>query len=172
MYLFILEFSQRNSTALNAHPSLQQQELKFSLGKLAIGNHGITLLEQIHFVITRIGNALGLMRTLLVGCSRYCCNSLWYDFQITLYLVIFTVVKFCSLDIYAFLDFRYTKGSTSDMNFSESCKILGLSDEVVMAGRMLDTYITNNKCRLDDTIKPFSFLIAIFSEVVMLLCSI
>ncbi|XP_020112572.1 WASH complex subunit SWIP homolog isoform X5 [Ananas comosus] len=128
-------FNQRNSAALNAHPSLQQQELKFSLGKLAIGNHGVTLLEQIHFVITRIGNALGLVRTLLVGCSRYCCNSLWY-----------------------------TKGSTSDLNFSETCKILGLSDETVMVGRMLDTCITNNKCRLDDTIKPFSSLIAIFSE--------
>ncbi|XP_020112570.1 WASH complex subunit SWIP-like isoform X3 [Ananas comosus] len=113
----------------------KQQELKFSLGKLAIGNHGVTLLEQIHFVITRIGNALGLVRTLLVGCSRYCCNSLWY-----------------------------TKGSTSDLNFSETCKILGLSDETVMVGRMLDTCITNNKCRLDDTIKPFSSLIAIFSE--------
>ncbi|XP_072994798.1 uncharacterized protein [Typha latifolia] len=126
-------YSKNNKGALNTRP-FRQGELKFALGKFAVGGHGVTFPQQVQSVITRIGNALGLMRILLAGCSRYSCSISWY-----------------------------AKRSNCDLSFWENCKKLSFIDEIVAAGRIMDTAITK-KYQLDDGVRSFSVFIAMFKE--------
>ncbi|XP_010934687.1 uncharacterized protein [Elaeis guineensis] len=94
------------------HSSLQQGELRFFLGKLAFGDRGQSFLEQLQSVISKVGNALGLMRILIAGSCRYSCNNS-----------------------------RFMGRARCDMRFAESCKNLGFVDESVVAGKIMDTAI-------------------------------
>ncbi|GJN01017.1 hypothetical protein PR202_ga18249 [Eleusine coracana subsp. coracana] len=61
----------------SAHASIHG-ELKFSLGKHGLGDHTLDYLKQVQAVVTRIGNALGLIRILAAGCTRHSNNiSRW-----------------------------------------------------------------------------------------------
>ncbi|XP_072966494.1 uncharacterized protein [Typha angustifolia] len=136
--IFVEDYSynivkQNNKGALNTRP-FRQGELKFALGKFAVGGHGVTFPQQVQSIITRIGNALGLMRILLAGCSRYSCSISWY-----------------------------AKRSNCDLSFWENCKKLSFIDEIVAAGRIMDTAITK-KYQLDDGVRSFSVFIAMFKE--------
>ncbi|XP_026660870.2 WASH complex subunit 4-like isoform X2 [Phoenix dactylifera] len=94
------------------HPSLQQGELRFFLGKLAFGDRGQSFLEQLQSIISKVGNALGLMRILLAGSCRYSCNNS-----------------------------RFISRARYDMRFAESCMNLGFVEESVTAGKIMDTAI-------------------------------
>ncbi|WOK95333.1 WASH complex subunit 7-like isoform X1 [Canna indica] len=55
-------------------PFLQQGEPRSVLGKLVLGDHGWNFLEQLHFVMIKMGNALGLVRIFQAGSSRHFSN--------------------------------------------------------------------------------------------------
>ncbi|KAG1360735.1 putative WASH complex subunit 4 [Cocos nucifera] len=102
----------KSDKGMATSPSLQQGELRFFLGKLAFGDRGQSFLEQLQSVISRLGNALGLMRILVGGSCRYSCNNS-----------------------------RFMSRARCDMRFAESCKNLGFVDESVIAGKIMDTAI-------------------------------
>ncbi|THU58110.1 hypothetical protein C4D60_Mb03t10730 [Musa balbisiana] len=64
----------KNDKELTNDPFWQQAEPRFALGKFALGDIGVSFLEQLQFIMRKIGNALGLMRILQTGSSRHCCN--------------------------------------------------------------------------------------------------
>ncbi|CAL9111779.1 unnamed protein product [Musa textilis] len=67
-------FLKNDKELTNEYPFWQQPEPRFALGKLALGDIGVSFLEQLQFIMSKIGNALGLMRILQTGSSRHCCN--------------------------------------------------------------------------------------------------
>ncbi|XP_018679452.2 uncharacterized protein LOC103977914 isoform X4 [Musa acuminata AAA Group] len=67
-------FLKNDKELANEYPFWQQAEPRFSLGKFALGDIGVSFLEQLQFIMRKIGNALGLMRILQTGSSRHCCN--------------------------------------------------------------------------------------------------
>jgi hypothetical protein len=60
----------QNTRVSSAHPAIQG-ELKVTIRKHGIGDHTLGFLEQVQAVVYRIGNAVGLMRMLAAGCTRY-----------------------------------------------------------------------------------------------------
>jgi len=60
----------QNTRVSSAHPAIQG-ELKVTIGKHGIGDHTLGFLEQVQAVVYRIGNAVGLLRMLAAGCTRY-----------------------------------------------------------------------------------------------------
>lgn len=85
----------QNTGVSSAHPATQG-ELKFSLGKLGLGDHTLDLLEQVQAVVTRIGNVLGLMIILTAGCTRYSNNisrCVFKNFLIRTYYCMFFFIK-------------------------------------------------------------------------------
>ncbi|TVU12764.1 hypothetical protein EJB05_46421, partial [Eragrostis curvula] len=97
-----------NTRVFSTHPSIQG-ELKFGLGKHGLGNHTLDFLEQVQAIVTRIGNALGLIRILAAGCTRYSNNIS-----------------------------RYATKSNYDLGYSTSCKLMGWDDDIAEIGKMLD----------------------------------
>lgn len=75
-------FLQNDKELANEYPFWQQAEPRFALGKFALGDIGVSFLEQLQFIMRKIGNALGLMRILQTGSSRHCCNISRYKFKI------------------------------------------------------------------------------------------
>ncbi|XP_064999104.1 uncharacterized protein LOC135633505 isoform X4 [Musa acuminata AAA Group] len=67
-------FLKNDKELANEYPFWQQAEPRFALGKFALGDIGVSFLEQLQFIMRKIGNALGLMRILQTGSSRHCCN--------------------------------------------------------------------------------------------------
>ncbi|OEL37588.1 WASH complex subunit 7, partial [Dichanthelium oligosanthes] len=109
------DFKQLENTRVSsAHPAIQG-ELKVAFGKHGLGDHTLNFLEQVQAVIARIGNALGLMRILAAGCTRYS-NSIS----------------------------RYVRNNY-DSSYSTSCYIVGLVDNIAEVGKMLDTEARNRK---------------------------
>ncbi|KAF3324727.1 WASH complex subunit 7-like protein [Carex littledalei] len=113
--------------------SLQQGDLRYALRKLSIGDHELSHLEQVQSIVTRLGNVLGLLRITAAGCAHYFRNNSWSQA-------------------------RYS----SDMSFSECCKMLGLSNDTIVLGSIVDETLT--KHQQDDIIKPLSFFISFFSQ--------
>ncbi|XP_078173320.1 uncharacterized protein LOC144567139 isoform X4 [Carex rostrata] len=113
--------------------SLQQGDLRYALRKLSIGDHELSHLEQVQSIVTRLGNVLGLLRITAAGCAHYFRNNSWSQA-------------------------RYS----SVMSFSESCKMLGFSNDTIVLGSIVDETLT--KHQQDDIIQPLSFFISFFSQ--------
>lgn len=122
-----------NTGVSSAHPATQG-ELKFSLGKLGLGDHTLDLLEQVQAVVTRIGNVLGLMIILTAGCTRYSNNIS-----------------------------RYVRKPNNDLSYSTSCKLVGWDDDIAEIGKILDMG-TRNKDVSENRFQPFPSLVINFSQ--------
>ncbi|KAF8732817.1 hypothetical protein HU200_015159 [Digitaria exilis] len=122
-----------NTRVSNAHPAIQG-ELKVAFGKHGLGDHALDFLEQVQAIVTRIGNALGLMRILAAGCTRYT-NSIS----------------------------RYARKSNYDLSYSTSCKALGMVDDIAEVGKMLDSEARNMEA-LDERIQTFAILVTYVSQ--------
>ncbi|XP_066370406.1 uncharacterized protein [Miscanthus floridulus] len=117
-----------NTRVSSAHPAIQG-ELKVTIGKHGIGDHTLGFLEQVRAVVYRIGNAVGLMRMLAAGCTRYS-NSIS----------------------------RYARMSNYDLSYSTSCKIVGWDYDIAETGKILDME-ARNKEALDKRIQTFLRLV-------------
>ncbi|KAK3128319.1 hypothetical protein QOZ80_6BG0459880 [Eleusine coracana subsp. coracana] len=128
------DFKQSENTRVSsAHASIHG-ELKFSLGKHGLGDHTLDYLKQVQAVVTRIGNALGLIRILAAGCTRHSNNIS-----------------------------RYARKSNHNLGYSTSCKIVGWDDHVAEIGKMLHI-ASRNKEAVEDRIQTFPSLVASFSQ--------
>ncbi|KAL5213375.1 hypothetical protein ABZP36_024222, partial [Zizania latifolia] len=70
-----------NTGTSTAHPATQG-DLKFALVKLGLGDHALDLLEQVQSILTRIGNAVGLVIVLMAGHAHHLNNISWTLFSI------------------------------------------------------------------------------------------
>ncbi|CAL5050704.1 unnamed protein product [Urochloa decumbens] len=118
---------------ISAHPAIHG-EPKFAFGKHGLGDHTLEFLGQVQAVVARIGNALGLMRILAAGCTRY-------SNRIS----------------------RYARKSNYDLSYSASCKKVGLVDDIAEVGKMLDTEARNREA-LDERIHTFVILVTHISQ--------
>lgn len=64
------------------------------------------------------------------------------------------------------MEYRSQARYSSVMSFSESCKMLGFSNDTIVLGSIVDETLT--KHQQDDIIKPLSFFISFFSQVLSL----
>ncbi|RCV20061.1 hypothetical protein SETIT_4G026000v2 [Setaria italica] len=122
-----------NTRVSSVHPAIHG-ELKVAFGKHGLGDHTLDFLGQVQAVVARIGNALGLMRILAAGCTRYS-NSIS----------------------------RYARKSNYDLGYSASCKKVGLVDDIAEVGKMLDTEARNREA-LDERIQTFAILVTHISQ--------
>ncbi|CAN6208853.1 unnamed protein product [Urochloa humidicola] len=117
----------------STHPAIHG-EPKVAFGKHGLGDHTLEFLGQLQAVVARIGNALGLMRILAAGCTRY-------SNRIS----------------------RYARKSNYDLSYSTSCKKVGLVDDIAEVGKMLDTEARNREA-LDERIQTFAILVTHISQ--------
>ncbi|XP_077235545.1 uncharacterized protein LOC143877406 isoform X2 [Tasmannia lanceolata] len=110
------------------------EDLNAAIGKVTFGDHELSFLEQLHCVITEMGNALGLVRSLRAGCSRHACSISRFVYK--------------------------PKGVRS---FRENSQKLGFMDETVTAGRVMDMAI-EKKYQPEELMNYFLFLITAFSK--------
>ncbi|XP_040380972.1 WASH complex subunit 4-like isoform X2 [Oryza brachyantha] len=128
------DFKQPEDIGMSGANPASQGDMKFSIGKLGLGDHALDLLEQVKAVVTRIGSVLGLMMVLTAGRTRYLNNIS-----------------------------RYVRKPKCDLSYSASCRLLGWDDDVVEIGKVLDM-TTGDNDPSEDRIQPFSLLATNFSK--------
>lgn len=91
-------------------------------------------LEQLQYVVTKIGNALGLMRILIAGASRHSCNIS-----------------------------RFISRPSCNMSYVEGCVRLGSPSKNVGSEQVMDIAV-KNKYTFDDKTNSFPFMINCLSK--------
>lgn len=71
---------QSDKEAIQRHPIVQAERSILAAGNLSFGDHELRLLEQLHCVLSEIGNVLGLVRSLRAGDSRHASSISRYEF--------------------------------------------------------------------------------------------
>ncbi|XXG67338.1 hypothetical protein AAC387_Pa06g0709 [Persea americana] len=128
-----VNFWKSDKEAIQRHPIIQAERSILAAGNLSFGDHELRLLEQLHCVLSEIGNVLGLVRSLRAGDSRHASSIS-----------------------------RFIYRSKSASSYTEASQKLDSGDEMVTAGRMMDI-ATQKKKQSEELNNYFSFLISVFT---------
>ncbi|XP_019055712.1 PREDICTED: WASH complex subunit SWIP-like isoform X2 [Nelumbo nucifera] len=127
-------FWKHEEGSIRNNPFIQGDQHNLTMGKLFFEDHELRYLEQLRYIISEMGNVLGLLRILKAGCSRHVCNIS-----------------------------RFIHGSNNSKSFREISEKLGFMDETVTAGRIVDVTL-ESKYRIKDHLNCFSSLFTVFSK--------